>query len=120
MCFTSSLVSSMKFLRLVNSLLSILNLDGFFSTIAIVSSKSSKSHSILLSAFLNSVVVHSSSSFEILLLISSCTSSQRRNKPLVLFKAFATSSLTTKNGSSNVMTTFNKNYFKATTIFPGI
>lgn len=119
--FTSVLVSSINFLLWFNSLVSSLNFDGFLSTIRadrktvkenhnhtkkydnepissqqerilIVSSRSSRSHSILLKLFRNSVVVHSTSSFSKLMVIgSACKSLQRRYKLIVLFNAFSTS-----------------------------
>lgn len=88
--FTSSLVVSMKFFLPVNSLLSILNFDGFFSRISMVSSRSSRSHSILRNEFFNSVLVHSISSL-LNLTGSSCSSNHRRYSPLVLFRALKTS-----------------------------
>lgn len=88
--FTSSLVLSIKLFLPVSSLLSILNFDGFFSRISMVSSKSSRSHSILRSEFFSSVFVHSISSL-LNLIGSSCNSSQRRYRPLVLFRALKTS-----------------------------
>lgn len=87
---TSSLVLSIKLFLPESSLLSILNFDGFFSRISIVSSRSSKSHSILRNEFFNSVLVHSISSL-LNLIGSSCNSNQRRYSPLVLFRALKTS-----------------------------
>lgn len=59
---TSSLVDSMKPFLTASSAPSIRNFVGFFSTICIVSSRSSTSHSIDRSEFFNSVAVHSCSS----------------------------------------------------------
>lgn len=58
--------------------------------ISIVSSRSSRSHSILRKEFFNSVFVHSTSSF-VIQMESSCSSIQRIYKPRVLFSALKTS-----------------------------
>lgn len=59
----------------------------FLKRILIVSSKSSKSHSMLRKEFLSSVVVHSTSALPLL----SLNSRQRRYRPRVLFNALNTS-----------------------------
>lgn len=80
----------------------------YFKRILIVSSRSSKSHSMLLKEFLSSVVVHSDSATEV-----SPISRHLKYSPLVLFRALNTS----LNRNKNDFTTprqplgqFNKNF----------
>lgn len=69
-----------------------------------MSSKSSKSHSMLLSEFLNSVVVHSASAADV-----SPSSLHRKYNPLVLFSALNTSlHFPSKENLQNNVKIFNK------------
>uniref|UniRef100_A0A0E9SY14 Uncharacterized protein n=1 Tax=Anguilla anguilla TaxID=7936 RepID=A0A0E9SY14_ANGAN len=78
----------MKALRLVSSIASKLNFLGLTSTMLMVSSRSSRSHSMDLRLLLNSLVVQSTSSLDALL--GSCSNSSHRwCRPWAVFTASA-------------------------------